>query len=268
MASDRTSIKASRKSWAIYTVVTGDYDRPISPRGELAKNFDFILFTDRPKYVRGWNTRSFDSAGFSSRRVASRFGKMFFYQQLSEYDIVIYIDANVALIKGIETLTYQFLYSNCAIGLFPHPNRHSSAEEALYCLENGKLNDEERTQAELMRQSKLGFSDDIGLYEGCVIFRKPNSKEVEKLMEAWFKEFNYWQSRDQISLPFAIWKTNTNIFIFEKAARDYREYFGFTEHTGQGCGKFFIGNVQSFIFKSPTWSKIARSAWRAVRFLK
>lgn len=63
-----------------------------------------------------------------------------------------------------------------------------------------------KKQLELYR--KQGFPMHYGLYENSIIVRNNRDEKISKLMESWWKEYLRFPTRDQISFPYVIWKTN------------------------------------------------------------
>ena len=58
-----------------------------------------------------------------------------------------------------------------------------------------------------------GFPENQGLFECGVIVREHYQQEVMETMETWWAELKKHPYRDQMSLPYAIWKTKTDIEV-------------------------------------------------------
>ena len=58
----------------------------------------------------------------------------------------------------------------------------------------------------LSKQYKLdGYPENIGLYENGILFRK-NNDNVNKFNQLWFDETAKWNTEDQISMMYSLWK--------------------------------------------------------------
>ena len=52
-----------------------------------------------------------------------------------------------------------------------------------------------------------GFPTHNGLFENSILVRDNRNVCVQALMRYWWDEYNKYQTRDQLSLPYVIWKT-------------------------------------------------------------
>ena len=59
---------------------------------------------------------------------------------------------------------------------------------------------------QLSHYSDSGFGDDLGLF-WLALFAVRRTPRTEALLDAWWLEVRRWQYRDQISLPFALWRS-------------------------------------------------------------
>lgn len=59
---------------------------------------------------------------------------------LSEYDIAIWIDANIMIINDFHDIVDNFISSDLLLGAIPHPNRNSIYEEISACRKRNKDN--------------------------------------------------------------------------------------------------------------------------------
>ncbi|NCD17236.1 MAG: DUF616 domain-containing protein [Actinobacteria bacterium] len=123
-----------------------------------------------------------------------------------EEDITIWTDANIFLKTDKNFLIENFLGDN-DMALFKHPYRKTAYEE-FATLRKDKRFDIAWLQEKLALQEKRyreeGF-DGGQLYECNFIIRR-NNERVNNLMNAWWAEICATQWRDQVSLPYVIWK--------------------------------------------------------------
>ena len=175
----------------IYTVITGNYDR-LQP----APNFpgwDTVLFTDQdvPQKM-GWTVRSvyyLDNPVLESRRI-----KILSHQFLSNYDLVCYVDANQKLLKPPPSKPVWF----------HHVRRKTIFEEARQLIINGRFPEDEVNK--MMSHYINNDYQDCGLYLNGYFIRR-HTPEINLLHDIWFEETERFLPRDQLTLPYAIFRT-------------------------------------------------------------
>ena len=175
---------------AIYTVITGGYDTVVNaPR---YKGWDNVLFCDEYIDSKGWDLEKIDKS--NNPAVLSRKIKMLSHKHLSEYDLVCYVDGNQRLLK--EPL-HEPIW-------FRHSRRKNIYEEARQLIINGRY-----TAQEINAHIRYFIDQDYkdrGLYLNGY-FVRDHSPEINKLHEVWYEETTKYSHRDQLTLPFAIFKT-------------------------------------------------------------
>ncbi len=187
----------------VYTANMGGYDILREPRvvGE------FVAFVDNAQLVRGWTQNVVDHAGLGDRR-AARFYKATPHVWLSDADVTIWLDANVRLLVCPEKLVDEWL-GDAQIAVTKHPSRDCAYGEADACDRKRKA-----PHAELMRQKKAyqseGFPRGFGLGETRCVIRR-NGPDVRRFNEMWWQQIEQFTARDQVSFPFAVWKTGVNV---------------------------------------------------------
>jgi len=176
----------------IFTVLINNYDNlQDAPRFE---GWDTVLFTDSiPKKCKGWKVRLIKPE-LSPEKESRRY-KFLSHIYLSEYDLVCYMDANMILKKEPPNVPTWFT----------HPTRRTVTQEANRILQLKKESESEiRRQLEYY-QSK-NFNDRFGLYQNG-FFVRDHSEDSNKLMEQTFETVKQLSFRDQLALPYAIFKT-------------------------------------------------------------
>lgn len=130
-------------------------------------------------------------------------------------DITIWIDANIFLKTDKKFLVESLLGDNDMV-LFKHPYRKTVYEEF------ETLKKEERFKIPWL-QEKLALQEERYRSEGfeggklyeCNFIIRRNNERVNALMNAWWAEITAWQWRDQVSLPYVIWKYGSDVKIGE-----------------------------------------------------
>jgi Protein of unknown function (DUF616) len=203
-----------RAKVAVYTAVTGNYDE-VRPPAMTVRGWDYLCFTDDTATARpGWDVRALPHEHLDRVR-RSRLPKILAHQFLREYDMSIWIDANVGIRDDLAAFAKMAL-ARADIAFFRHgARRQSVAAEIQACAQFGKAPlpimslQYERYRAE-------GFPDDAGIIpEAGVIVRRHHRPAVRAAMEEWWAELLRHAARDQISLPYVLWKNSLPITMLD-----------------------------------------------------
>ena len=195
----------------VYTCVFGGYDR-VYPPVESSPDTDYVLVSDDPAVsVEGWRTFYRPESAALPPKVANLHFRALIHRYLPAYDASLYVDGNVRLLGCVGELFEPFLTANVALGLCPHALRSSVEEEAHWCSSIGKISDPERATRELNRYRAEGFADDQGLYETTILLRNHRAPLLDSAMALWAELFAHFQTRDQLSLPFVLWRTGVGV---------------------------------------------------------
>lgn len=217
-----------------YTCVFGGYDRvfaPVLPEPGL----DYVIVTDDAALsVPGWRTHAVDLTRFATPKAANLYHRALIHRELPGYDAALYVDGNIRLLGQTSALFAPFLQTGAALGVTRHPLRNTVAEEVAACIAAGKVADPAPIRAELAEYQAAGFPDDAGgLIETTVMLRNHRAEGLDAAMRAWNDLYQRHLTRDQVSLPVALWQTGARISWQE--ALNWREknpYFGRYPHRG------------------------------------
>lgn len=216
----------------VYSVLVNDYDFVFPPIMKDA-DVDYILFTEHKNFlVSGWSVRYIEEELLKklSSLELNRYYKMLPHLFLSDYDISIYIDANIRVMGNIDTLVNEFINGKYDIGLRKHPFRNNVMQEISACIRLNKLSSKRKLFDEYDRYMRDGFLDNLYLTENGIIIRAHNNKKVIIAMEFWWECFLVSAGRDQISLPFVRQKYNLKEMIYQFDIRDDDRYFKLYPH--------------------------------------
>lgn len=192
---------------AVYTCITGNYDRPIEPI-YVPENVDFYIVTDMEiDPASAWKKIDINAIeqikDFDNTRKA-RYVKTHPHVFFENYEYSIWVDSNF---KVIGDLSKYIRYVGKVVPFASnwHPARNCIYKEVDACIlrkkDNAKLL---REQVDYYRSQ--GFPKEFGLIETNMIIRKHADTKCVALMEAWWNEMVRWSKRDQLSLPYVIWK--------------------------------------------------------------
>lgn len=198
----------------VYTCITGEYDLPKEVLYDDEK-LDYFLFTDNSlnEYLGKWNVSSVTNIGFYGKgNLINRFCKMnpFILFSDKKYDFAIYIDGNVQIVSNVSRLYSLAKQSNLGIAVHRHFARDCIYDEAVACNLSKKGN-KEFIIRQMQKYKQDGFPSHFGLYEATIIVVDLHNKHAKKVLEFWWKEYLDSQSmRDQLALPYVIWKNGFN----------------------------------------------------------
>jgi hypothetical protein len=218
--------------WVIYTALFGDYDdlaRPV----EKFEGFDFVCFTDQTSLQSDlWEIKIIECTERSPVLMNRRI-KMMPHQYLPDYEVSIYIDSNLKLLKDLSGIVEKNLSERNF--LVPrHLSRDCLYEEARECVIFQK-SDYSATIKQLNDYRTVGFPTHFGLSENGILIRKHHDIEIKSLMEQWWEEFQNGSGRDQLSLPFVFWKNELELPLIGINSRD-QVYFSNQPHRKEEIG--------------------------------
>lgn len=212
--------------FAIYTVITGDYDTIKQPQ-VITPGADYILFTnnygikdagiwtvvylDKPELTAEWygSVNRNDAVVFDNERInnilLSRKVKMLAHKYQPEgYDMSIYLDADM-LIKDDLSILFELLNDDVLMAAFRHGSCFSVREEINDLIERGVV-EPAVVERQWKKYCEWGFKDDLGITENGILIRRHNHSKVVELMELWWQEYLHGCLRDQVSLMPCIFK--------------------------------------------------------------
>jgi len=212
-----------------YTCLFGRYDFIGTPNEELVKKFNFYIITNQNhKSFNNWK-KIYIKKNFLNNFLLSRFYKFYFHKKIKKYDYSVYFDANVHLKNNFFELLNKFINSNKEIGLFKHSSRKNIYQELDVNLVNKNITkiSKEKILKFYTKKKYISFND---LTENCVILRKHNSKKLIKAMNCWWRLLRFFVKRDQISLPYSLWKYKISKLIFNINLRKENKYLFIVPH--------------------------------------
>lgn len=190
----------------IYTSISGNYDEVPQPT-VIDNDIDFICFTDDIKEPRVgiWEIRRIPYSSDNNLR-KSRYVKLLPHKVLQEYDISIWMDANIQ-ITGREFYDNirKNIESKIKIAQVPHISSNCIYKEIRKAFYGGKVSGKDaKRQYGHLRQ--MGFPENMGLFENNIILRWHNDPQVVSISEDWWNEYSMFSERDQFSLMYIYWK--------------------------------------------------------------
>ncbi len=194
----------------IYTCITGNYDQALPPLVHYS-NCKYILFTDNPqnfKNTLGWDIQNIPRQATVYKNLAeiNRYLK-FHPQEICDTNYSIYVDGNIQLLAGInEWLT--FTKNPCGIAIFNHSFRNCLYREGETCIYI-KRGNVDGIKKQLVRYEQEGMPRGYGLKEASVIVSDLSNIKSIEILKLWWEEYlKSGSGRDQLALPYVLWKNN------------------------------------------------------------
>lgn len=208
---------------AVYSCITGGYDNIIAPL-IYPSNIDYILFTDDlNKDLKGWQVRQLPESAcrYESNTLRNRYCKMHPEIVGIDYDFAIYVDGNICVYSDLTSMINVVNYET---GLAFH--RHNVRDciydeyEVLKITKRGNLHN---LHKQIERYKNERFPTRYGLLEASVIVSSLKNNVTKLILNTWWNEFLKSESlRDQISLPYIIWKCGFTIDQIGDLGHDVR----------------------------------------------
>lgn len=197
---------------AVYTCITGGYDYPKTPLLQR-DNMNFYLYTDEEKQVgrvtNGWKCLEIPKKlNALSNTEINRYIKMHPFEFFeNDYDYSIYLDGNVQAVSDISVFT-EMVNEEVGIAAHRHRFRDCVYDEEKMCELKGK-GDVMAMREQIINYRKESYPKHYGLIECTVLVTQLNNSTAKNIYDQWWEEFNRYDSRrDQISLPYILWRND------------------------------------------------------------
>lgn len=199
------------KKIAVYTCVFGEYDDIKDPL-YVSDKCDYYIITDQKVSQNSiWEKIDIESIdelfNIKEANMKNRWVKMHPHKIFKEYEISIYIDASILAVCDLYPLSLM-LKKDSFLGIHLHPYREKIETEMAEIIACGKTRNPEGIKKQIEVYREAGYNNQLPLFEATVLVRRHNSKQCVKVMEEWWSHINLYEPRDQISLPFVLWKNN------------------------------------------------------------
>lgn len=194
---------------AILTAISGNRDRLSSP-SVVHSNADYFAFVDEPSEAKisPWEQRKIfpftTDSQFANRRKAKPY-KIMPELFIPGYDYYFWADATHDVVENPQIIIDTHLKDNC-FAVFRHTARNCAYAEANEIL-NLNYDHGNNVIAQMKEYKRENFPLDFGLFELPVSVRR-NCFETTTFNLMWWEQICKFSSRDQISFPFCLWKTN------------------------------------------------------------
>ena len=226
---------------AVFTAITGGYDNLMEPI-YVDDELDYYAFVDEKSAGlltggRGtWKQIPIPShlEGLSDAK-KNRYVKMHPDEMLEltgkKYDYSVYIDGCFRITCDIKPLVYSLIEDGRTVAIHTNDSWDCAyTEAALMALR--LVADPELIRRQMKFYRDEGFPEHFGSFENPVIIRKCGDTELQVIMESWWQQVERFTQRDQLSLPYALWKNHKDkSYVFPLGGNVWKSpYFITYEH--------------------------------------
>jgi len=258
----RSINKIERKEIIVYTAIFDGYDVLIDPKA--SPSCKYVCFTDNPDLTSDvWDTRFLNDD--LSNTMKNRKVKILPHRYFPGFEYSVYVDGNVQILSNMAEKVDRCLSTNKMV-VPKHPLRDCVYEEAKACINNQKA-DPQNIQDQMKKYREYGFPEHFGLSENKILFRRHNESIIKETMEKWWEELRTGARRDQLSLPFVMWKMGFDYQFMETNPRQISSDFRIHPHrpVDSGIGSWKTTAWKMFVYlksnKDSNWfcSKLYKS---------
>ena len=210
---------------AVFTAITGGYEDLLIPE-YLDPRLDYLCFVDRSQNDLGmYDVRPIQYFSIDPTRSA-RFVKTHPHILLDDYDVAIWIDANVLIKSDLSAFIDGVLESGRPFGTIAHPMRSSVYEEADECTRARK--DRPATiRRQIARYRAEGLPAETGLIESNLMVWNLRHPSTRRILDLWWREIENGSRRDQLSLPYVLWRLGETWHSLLSENHSVRDHPGF-----------------------------------------
>lgn len=212
---------------AVYTCIIGRYDSLQEPLIQ-PDNIDYYAITDFdiPKDSK-WkriDVSDFNEVKGFTPALKNRYFKINPHKIFKNYKYSIYVDGNFRICSDLTEHIHRI--SEYGLSNFKHSKRTCVYEEAKVC-KILKKETEDNINAYVERIKKEGFPENYGLLACDILVREHHNETCIMLMEDWWSEFKNHVKRDQLSLPFVLFKHGIKPEAIQKLGGDVHKEYSF-----------------------------------------
>lgn len=193
---------------AVYSCIVGAYDNIIEPV-YVEPGVRYFMFTDQTiPDDSAWekiDIKTMDEYKSLPHPTFNRKIKVLQNEMLKDFDYTVYVDGNIEIVAGVSPLIEEM--GNCDFGVHFHPKRDCIYDEAI-AVKHLRRKFRGDMDSQLESYKSEGFPAHFGLYENSILIRDNRSKSTSVLMKQWWEEYCKYPTRDQLSLPYVLWKNN------------------------------------------------------------
>ena len=211
----QTVLSVGGSSIVAYSCVTNGYDSPHAPIYAPA-NLRSVLFADDITFELLREADDFEirhieeNASLASSHNPNRYCKMH-PGEFFDSDFAVYIDGSVQIVCDLTDWCAIARASETGVAMHAHSSRECVYDEARACIASRRGNPVAISK-QMERYEAEGFPRHFGMREATVIVSDLHNPLASNLLAAWWEEYLASGSgRDQLALPYVLWKMGLSI---------------------------------------------------------
>lgn len=196
--------KYNTNKLVIYTAIQGDYDDLKDPLF-TDPNITYVCFTDN-KNIKSdiWNIEYTDAV--SDTALSIRKYKVLPHLYFKDFNTSVWVDGNLLIQKDLRQFINRYGRGSDFL-CFPHELRRCIYDEGAEVIRQHRAPKNIVIQ-QMANYLQNSYPEGNGLLWGGFMVRNHNNPEIIKIMEEWWYQINCFSKRDQISLPYVLFKNH------------------------------------------------------------
>jgi hypothetical protein len=222
----------------VYTAIFGDKDKgPALVNKDLLPDLDirFVCVSDNPELKSSDYEIIYKPQQYSDVTKNARNIKLNGIEGIEKYDVAIWHDSSL-MIDCAKLVKLTGFAKTHMVSTFHH-RRYCAYLEAIACIDSGK-DSALRITAQMFRYYMKGFPSNHQLHETGIMVLNCREYFKSELRSIWWNEIKNWSRRDQLSLPYARWKTGVEVGLLAHwtATGSKNEYSTWVGHKHEKYG--------------------------------
>ena len=227
--------------FVVYTAIFNDYDWLKEPV-VVPEDVDFVCYTDsktlKSKY---WRIEYVDMKDKTPSIMNRTIKLLFPYTDLCLYDYSLYVDGSIMIKGDVSDFFKKYVSRTPVLMNFRHPNKDCLYTEIDYCIER-RRGDVDKLKEQRKAYEVDGMPTHYGLSDNKILLRDNRSEEGEIIMKEWFHHVVSYSGRDQVCLPYVLYKNHREYDFFEENI-EKNDYFETWPHNNV---KWYIRSWRRF----------------------
>lgn len=191
-----------RDGVVVCTALCGDHDQLLPP-AFLNDGWEYVCYSDKPREGHGvWDIREIPYENSDPTR-RSRWAKMNLPFLFPKARRVFWMDSNIVIGGNLSELVDE---PGNGLWLVRHHLRECVFQEAAACIAAGK-DSKEALEAQAAAYAAAGMPEMFGLWENNLFMVDPRNERVANIFSHWWKEYLAHSRRDQLSLPYVLFRS-------------------------------------------------------------
>lgn len=207
----------------VYTAIFNNYDWLKEPV-IVPADIDFVCYTDSETLTsKNWKIVHVDLDGKSPSLMNREIKLLYPFTELKDYDYSLYVDGSMMIKGDVGEFLRKYIANSPVLMNFKHPNKDCLFTEIDYCIQRGKGNPEKLSE-QYQLYKDTGMPEHYGLSDNKILLRDNHSVIGEEMMREWYHHVVTYSGRDQVCLPFILYKHQQTYHFFEESI-EKNEYF-------------------------------------------